>query len=207
VSEFFRDDLTPEPSVKLTKESLEISRMPNDLWACSIDKIPDKFSYKAVLKDFIKNLYKTEKLGLGLYLYGPYGSGKSGAAVAIIKEAMRRGGRAIFLSSLELETVFGKNMDPELYKAALNTHFLIFDDVGAEKQIPWSPIWVETVVKLRNNNRLPTIITSNDDPVAFYSRIKSIASIMGGKYEAVKIEGIDWRLDPPISPKDGTKHG
>ena len=143
------------------------------------------------------NIRMLEKEGRGLYLYGPYGSGKSGAAVSIAKEAMKRGGRVIFFSSLELEPVFGKGLYNDLREAVINTHFLIFDDVGAEKQIPWSPIWVETVIKLRNNNHLPTLITSNDTPESFYSRIKSIASIMGGKYDVIDIRGIDWRLDPP----------
>jgi DNA replication protein DnaC len=197
MSEFFRDELTQEPSVRLTEDLLCSSRIPYDLWRCSLNKIPDKHSYKQDLKTYVSKLHVLEKEGCGLYLYGPYGSGKSGAASAIAKEAMKRGGRVLFLSSLELEPVFGKGLDNDLREAVTKTHFLIFDDVGAEKQIPWSPIWIETIIKLRNNNRLPTLITSNDSPESFYSRIKSIASIMGSRYETIDIRGVDWRLDPP----------
>lgn len=200
MAEFFRDDLSPEPRVNITKEMLIAARIPADFWRCELKKIPEKtpaLPYRKQLIDYVKNLPSKDKGGAGLYLHGPYGSGKSGAACAIGKEAMRRGGRVLFISSLELDAVFGKGLDNTLREAALKTHFLIFDDVGAEKGIPWSPTWVETIIKLRNNNRLPTIITSNDKPIEFCSRIKSVASILGGRYEAIQVSGLDWRLDPP----------
>lgn len=202
MTEFFRDELTAEPRVKITRDILVSSRIPTDFWRCEISKIPDKtppLVYKTQLANYVKNLPSKDKEGVGLYLFGPYGSGKSGAACAIGKEAIRRGARTLFISSLELDATFGKGLDNDLREAALKTHFLIFDDVGAEKGIPWSPTWVETIIKLRNNNRLPTIITSNDKPLDFCSRIKSVASILGGRYEAIQVSGIDWRLDPPKS--------
>lgn len=199
MAEFFRDELSQEPRVKITKDILIASRIPADFWRCEVTKIPEKpttLTYKKQLLDYVKCLPARDKAGIGLYLHGPYGSGKSGAACAIGKEVMRRGGRVLFLSSLELDSVFGKGHD-DIREAAVKTHFLIFDDVGAEKGIPWSPTWVETIIKLRNNNRLPTIVTSNDKPIEFCSRIKSVASILGGRYEAIQVSGIDWRLDPP----------
>jgi DNA replication protein DnaC len=176
---------------------LRFSRIPSDFWHCEITKIPETMAYRQQLITYVKQLPEMDKQGKCLFLFGPYGSGKTGAACAIGKEAMRRGGRVIFLSSLELEPIFGKGLDNALREACLKTHFLIFDDVGAEKSVPWSPAWVETIVKLRNNNRLPTIITSNEKPIETCSRIKSIASIFGGRYDAIKVEGIDWRMDPP----------
>lgn len=197
MSEFFRDELSKEPRIKLTKEMLVSARIPSDFWYCELSRIPDKMSYLEQLTAYVDNIQKNDGEGKCLYLHGPYGSGKTGAACAIGKEALRRGGRVLFLSSYELEPVFSKGLDNALREAALKTHFLIFDEVGAEKSIPWSPPWVETVVKLRNNNRLPTIITSNDKPVETCSRIKSIASILGGRYDAIQISGLDWRMDPP----------
>lgn len=197
MTEFFRDELSPKPRVKITKDMLVASRIPSDFWYCEISKIPETMSYKKQLSLYIEQLPKMDVQGKGLFLFGPYGSGKTGAACAIAKEAMRRGGRVLFLSSLELEPVFGKGLDNELREACLKTHFLVFDDVGAEKSVPWSPAWVETIVKLRNNNRLPTLITSNEKPIEICSRIKSIASILGGRYDGIQISGLDWRMDPP----------
>lgn len=194
---FFRDELTPEPSITLTKAMMESARIPRGYWNCELTSIPDTLPYGQALKDYVKNIRERDVNGQGLYLFGPYGSGKSGGAVALAKEAMRRGGRALWFSSLEFEPVFGKHQDAELRKAVLGTHFLILDDLGAEKGISWSPQWVETVIKLRNNEQLPTIITSNDDPMTLMGRIKSIASILGGGYHAVHVKGHDWRMDGP----------
>ncbi len=193
--EFFRSELTQEPVLILTKELLVSSRIPRGLWNCEISKIPESFTHRKKADKYIKNLPALDKAGRGLYLHGPYGRGKSGMAVAIAKEAMRRGARVLFFSAHELDSIFGKTPDYELKNAVLKTHFLIFDDVGAEKAIPWAAPWVEAIIKLRNNDLLPTFITSNEAPLAFMQRIKSIASMLGGKYVDILVDGHDWRLD------------
>jgi DNA replication protein DnaC len=193
--EYFRGDLTPQPSVKVTRGLLEGARIPKALWNCNLGNIPERLVYGGVLRNYVSTMHQSEKEGKSLYLHGIYGRGKSGAAVAVAKEALSRGGRVIFVSALELEAAFGKESDFKLKNAMLRTHFLILDDLGAEKAIPWSPQWVETVIKLRNNDSLPTIITSNDKPLDFMGRIKSVASILGGNYQDIFVEGHDWRMD------------
>lgn len=198
---FYRDELTPEPSITLTRAMMESARIPRAYWNCELANIPDSLAHAKPLKDYVANIGQRDRDGRGLYLFGIYGTGKTGAGVAILKEAMRRGGRAVFFSALELEPVFGKHTDPGLREAVLKTHFLVLDDLGAEKGISWSPQWVETVIKLRNNEKLPTIITTNEKPIELFSRIKSIASILGGGYDAVHVFGHDWRMDgPPPQP-------
>jgi len=200
MAEFFRDDLSQTPKIKITKDLLIASRIPRDYWECEIHKIPDN-NYKQVLSAYIASLPSNDKEGRGLYLYGNYGSGKTGAGVAILKEAMRRGARAMFVAALELPDIFGYNNKEavKLKDPILNTHFLLLDDLGAENCASWSTSWIETIVKLRNNNRLPTIITSNDSPVKTCERIGSIVSILGSRYKDINIKGIDWRLNPPKS--------
>lgn len=209
--EYFRSILTPEPSVVLTTELLISARIPRSLWNCTLSSIPEKFKYGVALREYVKTMHITERSGKCLYLHGPYGRGKSGGAASIAKAAMARGGRVIFFSALELDTVFGKSLDNELRDAVLKTHFLVLDDLGAEKSIPWSPSWIETIIKLRNNDNLITFITSNDRPVDFMGRVKSVASILGGRYEDIYVDGHDWRMDgppddnPPESPPDPPK--
>jgi len=197
----FRDTLSKEPRIKLTKSLLVSSRIPEDLWLCDIDNIPSNLPFKSTLQSFINNIHLSEKEGQSLYLQGPYGSGKSGTAVAIIKHVLVRGGRSIFVASVELDSIFGKANDFKLKNDILNTHFLILDDLGAEKPIPWSPPWIEQIIKLRNNKKLPTIITSNDSFIDTCTRIQSITSILGSKYQLIELKGIDWRLDPPTLQK------
>src|ERR1019366_3413037 len=69
--------------------------------------------------------------------------------------------------------------------------------VGAEKAIPWAAPWIEAIIKLRNNDLLPTFITSNDTSDKLMERIKSIASMLGGKYEEIYVDGHNWRLEGP----------
>lgn len=203
MTEFFRSELTSDPTLVLTKDLLTSSRIPRNFWNCELSKIPDKFAYKTSLVKYLNSIQQNDRDGKSLYLHGAYGRGKTGAAVALVKEAMRRGARVCFVSALELDSIFGKGQDEEYRKAILNTHFLIFDDLGAEKQIPWSPQWLETIIKLRNNNNLPTFITSNDKPIETMQRIKSIASLLGAKYDEILVEGHNWRLDgaPSIEKK------
>jgi len=198
--EFFRGDLSPEPRIKLTRAMMEAARIPEMYWDCEAGKIPETAQHYKALKAYVDDLPARDKAGKGLYLYGPYGRGKSGAAVGILKEAMRRGGRGMFIHALELETVFGKHLDEPYRQAVLKTQFLVFDDVGAERSISWSPQWIETIMKLRISKRLPTLMTSNDSPEDFIKRIKSIGSIFAGYYDDVEVVGHNWRLDGPPPP-------
>lgn len=191
------------------------ARVPRDFWSCELDKIPVAMPYVGELDKYVATMHISEKQGRSLYLYANvYGTGKTGAAVAILKEAMRRGGRGLFISAIEMEAIFGKNGDHErlehepdirLAEAVCKTHFLVLDDLGAEKSIPWAAPWVEKIIKMRSNGRLPTIITSNDEPIDLMQRIQSVASILGGRYDGIEIRGINWRLDgPPEVMNNGT---
>lgn len=198
--EFYRGDLSREPRIKLTKAMMEAARIPEMYWDCELSKIPETAQHYKALKAYVDDLPARDKAGKGLYLHGPYGRGKSGAAVAIMKEAMRRGARGMFIHALELESVFGKHLDEPYREAVLKSHFLVFDDVGAERSISWSPQWIETIMKLRISKKLPTIITSNDSPEKFIERLKAIGSILAGYYDDVFVAGHDWRMDgPPVA--------
>src|SRR5277367_314304 len=114
MSEFFRDDLSQEPRIKITKDMLVAARIPSDFWYCELSRIPETVPYRSQLTAYVDGIQKNDKEGKCLYLHGPYGSGKTGAACALGKEAIRRGGRVLFFSSYELEPVFGKGLDNAL---------------------------------------------------------------------------------------------
>jgi primosomal protein DnaI len=104
----------------------------------------------------------------GLYLYGPFGVGKSYIAGAITNELAGRGIRSIMVHfpSLveELKSSLGDetNQLSEKLEALKQTQVLIFDDIGAESLTPWiRDDILATVLQYRMTEQLPTIYTSN----------------------------------------------
>jgi primosomal protein DnaI len=102
----------------------------------------------------------------GLYLYGPFGVGKSYIAGAITNQLAGIGIPSIMvhLPALveEMKSAISENSVSEKVEALKTTPVLILDDIGAETLTPWIRDDILSVVfQYRMTEKLPTIYTSN----------------------------------------------
>jgi DNA replication protein DnaC len=110
--------------------------------------------------------------GENLFLYGPPGSGKTQAAIMIAKTAIRSGlnARVVNIGRLCVDVRRGYSDQGLTESAALEslgtTDFLILDDLGTGETR-------NATLEERQNRRLPTIITSNLEPVELVSKLGS----------------------------------
>jgi DNA replication protein DnaC len=102
-----------------------------------------------------------------LYVHGAPGQGKTGLAISIIQEVMRRGEDAIFLRSLELmdrlrESIHKGSTDgDELLSLAQTVTWLALDDLAVEKPTAYVIQELKAIVEARMDKGLFTIFTSN----------------------------------------------
>jgi DNA replication protein DnaC len=97
-------ETNPDKFVK-DKEIQRIMRVigvPKRYQQCRLDKVPDNVDYRAGLMIFVETLVERDKRGDGLLMFGSYGTGKTGASVSVLYEAIKRGCRCRFVSARDL---------------------------------------------------------------------------------------------------------
>jgi DNA replication protein DnaC len=105
--------------------------------------------------------------GVSLYIYGPKGCGKSGAATVILKEARAWGFTAYSISVTELREAVRTHAAFDIESTVMDrcrvVDFLLLDDLrvedATEKMFTINDI--RNLVVSRHDRGLPTLITSN----------------------------------------------
>lgn len=111
------------------------------------------------------------KNGLGLYISGPPGVGKTHVAAAIMIELIRLGvWPCSFWSVPDLlndvrasyrEKSKQEDEGDDAFDDALMCEILVLDDIGTERQSEWVREILYAIIDYRYSNMLPTIYTSN----------------------------------------------
>lgn len=189
------------------------ARIPRKHWYVRIDLIPDICTHKGILERYVDTLLQNIKDGRGLLLRGKYGTGKSGAACAILKASIAHGARSLFLSAPDIQEFVIKDTpfdeDLTMIERAREVHMLVIDDLGAEYSKgagSFASAETERLVRHRIGAQLPTILTTNLDHEQF-------AEIYGDGFVEVLKEGVvgiilsghDWRAQQQTEHKDSLR--
>lgn len=110
--------------------------------------------------------------GLGIYIYGSVGTGKSRLTACMANELMNQYKQVLFTNFSEISKMiratFGKSGDSEIdfINRLSSIDFLFIDDLGTERvQTKDGDLWLQEkiydVINKRYNMKKPTIFTSN----------------------------------------------
>lgn len=108
-----------------------------------------------------------------LYLYGGIGRGKSGLAVALLRELIEQGRSGVFVvvpdMLARIRRTYGSREDAEADEATImgslyDADVLVLDDLGSERVTDWVQEKLFQVIGHRHDHRKRTILTSNLDP-------------------------------------------
>ena len=149
------------------------------------------------------------KQGIGIYLYGDKGTGKSRLTACIANSLLEQGHSTLYTNFDEISKYIrnsysNHSMDSELefLQKLDDVEFLILDDFGTEKvakgnQDLWLQEKVFGVINRRYNYKKPVIITSNyslrqliDDRGVADKTVDRIAEMC----EVIKLEGSTYRM-------------
>jgi DNA replication protein DnaC len=122
-------------------------------------------AYKACI-NYAEEFPNLQNRGIGMYIYGTGGSGKSRLAASIANKLLDSGTRVKWwnVTSLYLAiqgTFSGQGSSQRIIDDCTNAGLLILDDMGAEKPSEWTMATMYDIINTRIDNVLPTIITSN----------------------------------------------
>lgn len=200
----YRDNLKPDRPID-DDRVVRIMRkfgVPNRYIGCRVSKIPDDGAeYRRELESFVEQLKKHDFQGRGLILIGPFGSGKTGAAVALIYEVTRQWGKCRFVSARDVGRIANDyGHEKQRQWADLRRYqFVVLDEVGCEvtnkesresQQIKQS---VEDLLRHRYDAGLMTVITTNMQVPDLMNRYACLASIFMDAYGFLPVTGVNWR--------------
>lgn len=140
-------------------------------------------------------------------LFGNYGCGKTHLAAAIANSALEKHFRVLFANVPDLldhlRSTFGPNSEVGYdmrFETIREIPMLILDDLGTENTTPWAREKLYQIINHRYNVKLPTVITSNRDPLEIEPRIFSrMFDHRLCMTEIIKAE--DYRLNEEIRSK------
>lgn len=104
----------------------------------------------------------------GLLYTGPCGTGKTHLAVCVLKGALEKGFRGLFVDFLELLRNVKDSYDPnsessalEVLQPILDTDILVLDDFGSHHITGWVKDTVFDIINYRYRKQKPVIVTTN----------------------------------------------
>lgn len=168
-----------EEDRKRLRELQELSLMGERYKGCSFESLdmerPDSFRYAVSRsQSFCKNHKDVLELGLGLYLYGSNGTGKTTIMACIANDLMSKILRSVlFTSFLDLSKSIRKTYESNsnltemsIMKSIASVDFLFIDDIGVERYVnnaadTWLQERVYDIINTRYNAKKPTVFSSN----------------------------------------------
>jgi DNA replication protein DnaC len=193
------DDLFPDEVDTLdvrTPESYAAAR-----WAASI---PQRFN-RATLDDFTDEAVRVPLTdwsasagGTNLVLFGPTGTGKTHAAVAVCRLPHERGLSVEFAPAVEMFDRLRPGGPEDALDELIDVDRLIIDDLGAEKPTDWTAERLYLVVNRRWLDERPTIFTTNLDPKPLEVEVgaRMFSRMVGSSALCIRMTGHDRRRKP-----------
>jgi DNA replication protein DnaC len=147
---------------------------------------------------------------LWLTLLGGVDSGKTHLAISICRYWLERDKPARFAAAPEFLDELRRGYQPnadmsydEEFYFYKNVDLLVLDDLGMESSTPWAQEKLDMLIKYREENALPLVVTTQVTMAQISSRIASrLQRVPFGK--VVNIEAIEYRLYRQRN-KDGAK--
>lgn len=134
-----------------------------------------------------------------LYLHGACGVGKTHLAVAAALQIRQWNSNVLFAVVPDLLDHLRATFDPgrgvaydERFNAIRGAFLLILDDLGTENTTPWAREKLYQLINHRYNERLPTIITSNQEHKMIDERILS-RLLDTHLTRDIKVDALDYR--------------
>ena len=160
------------------------------------------------VRDWTHSMQKNLDDGLGLWLMGDTGTGKTTLAMLVSKETLKAGHSVAIYSMPKLlariratfDAAEGEESYAEFFERLCDVDLLHIDDLGAEKQTEWVLEQLYALINERYERKRPIIVTTNlmqpDLEVQIGQRtVSRLVEICG---DPLYLEGEDARYKPRL---------
>lgn len=189
--------------IELTREHLTYLNIGRRYWTAELSQASEQ--QKEALRGYVIRFKKAIRAGVGLYLFGSNGSGKTFLSSALLKEAWRRWGIAGYcVTAAELKAAFARPTEAHagseelMVERAEASRLFVIDDLGKEYRATsgFAEVSFGALLRHRSREELATIITTNMGPKEFAEVYgASTAKLLKECMLPVKLGGRDHRDD------------
>lgn len=175
--------------------------LPKNQWDSVLSAIPDEgdnFLYKRTIVSACEDITNFCE-GRSLYLYGPYGAGKSACASILLKAALKKGVvQSYWITHNQLiDAVLGDyyfDDETTLIERLQNVKLLVIDEMSLDtkRNSSWKIDVLEDLVRRRMDKKSSTIITANYIPSQIHDMAPSLHGILQ-EYDFLEIRGKNFR--------------
>lgn len=198
-------------------EMYQRSGIPQVYWESHIKNIPDK-AYKEQVIEWINGLkanrFNHLESSKGMYIHGPYGSGKSAIAAMLLRAGV---GVGIFGLWVNYRQIAGFKIDKNefdehetYYERMLSVPLLVIDEVEFKINKGFLVETLEDLVRNRTQKRRPTVVTSNHstkylseigqsndkNDMVIYSQISGFLGVFPEAFQPMYVYGRNFRTNP-----------
>ena len=183
---------------QLELDDLHKARIPEHYAPCRLSLIPDSAAYKAPLAAYIKDLVQRVKTGSNIVFHGPHGSGKTTAAIILLKGTMSFNGQTLMVLADEVcdlirsRAIFNEENRVTFQRQMQDVDLLLIDDLNFKRLRPWEKDAIETLVRRRAGEGLTTFITTNHKREFFKETFKAGMVHLGRNCEFIRVICDTW---------------
>lgn len=157
---------------------------------------PDNAKGIRIAKNYVEHFDEMYRLGKGLILYGPTGTGKTFLADCVANALMEKGVPVLVTSIIALTRGMGEHL-PSVLEKMSNARLLVLDDFGAERFTDFKSEQIFDVIDTRYSSKKPMIITTNY-PLSELKKAENIRQQRVNERilevcHPVKMDGESWR--------------
>jgi DNA replication protein DnaC len=179
------------------------ANIPREYHTLSLDDYTSDASDVLVppISDYLDRFDSYARNGIGLTFNGPQGTGKTFAVACILKELVKRGRRVFFVTFDDLILAWSatwKNDEARVLERKIKSvECLGMDEwkTDARNSSGFLANGIESVLRWRTSNQLPTLITTNLTPTQERKEFARTFSLLAAKNLRVSTSGADIRQD------------
>ena|SRR6476646_5746290 len=160
----------------------------------------DKDEVIPQVQEYLDRFDDNYHYGMGLTFAGPYGTGKSFLMASILKDTVKKGRTAYFITFDEFVQHFGATWNDEKSKKLLQdtlkrVEVLGLDELKTDERNTngFLSDALQAIIRHRTSNLLPTIITTNLTPDKQEQHFAKAYSLLNGKNTFIVMAGKDVR--------------
>lgn len=185
-------------NIPVTEKDLRRARVPVRYWEVSTGQIPSNLDHLPVLNKYIEGLEDNILNGRGLLMMGDYSTGKTGASVCILKEALNKGFTVLYVRERDLRSFFFDKTpfdgEQTVIQRMQDVDLLIMDDLGSSHAKEYTLDLIETVFRWRSDDMKATVTSTNLNPQAIKEHFgNSLYEVLKANSLGVIFKDINWR--------------
>lgn len=181
-------------------EQMALAEIPMDYWFRSMKNFYGADEFRKIITETIENIDDIYKNGENLYVVGERGRGKTMATCCILKKVLLKHYSALYINLSDLVTRI-ITVNPYLKLYVKEVDFLVIDEIDnrffpTESSMELYGAQLETILRSRLQNKLPTIMCSNNVDIGLIFKgefKKSFQSLFSQFVKTVVVSGPDAR--------------